>query len=227
MLKKTLSVLVTFAILSVTLPVQASWFGSDKPDTTLELKSGLMMPQAKPLPFFDKQMALNHQAFTFTDQNGQPFGAKNLQGQWTLVFFGFTYCPMLCPTTLAELSNAYQALSQAHFTPLPQIVFVTVDPARDKQINVKKFVSAFNPHFIGLRTDDEKALAEFARELDAAYEKVNGTGKDKDAKGEYTITHTGDIAVIGPTGELVAMLTMPHSDKDILADYQAIVNAAK
>jgi len=229
MLKKCLAAMVTFGVLTVAMPAEANWFWADKPAhlPTIELKSGLMMPSAKALPFFQRQLAEKHVAFTFTDQNGQPFGAENFQKQWTLVFFGFTYCPMLCPTTLAELSNAYQNLALAKFTPLPQVVFITVDPARDKQKDLKKFVSAFNPHFIGLRTDNEQALAEFARELAAAYEKVPGSGKDKDKKGQYTLTHTGDIAVINPAGELVAMLTMPHSDKDITADYQAIVNGLK
>lgn len=229
MLKKYLAVLVAFGVLSISVPVQANWFWADKPTqvANIELKSGLMMPSAKALPFFQQQLTEKHQAFYFTDQNGQPFGAENFQKHWTLVFFGFTYCPMLCPTTLAELSNAYQNWTKAQLTPLPQIVFVTVDPRRDKQKDLKKFVSAFNPHFIGLRTDDEKALAEFARELDAAYEKVQGTGKDKDKKGQYTLTHTGDIAVINPAGELVAMLTMPHTDKDITADYQTIVKELK
>ena len=225
MLKKTVQFFVLSAILVITVPAQAGWFGVDKakPLPALELKSGVMMPSAKVLPFFQQQLAQTQQAFYFSDQRGQPFGAQNFQKHWTLVFFGFTYCPMLCPTTMAQLNNAYQQLVKAQFTPLPQIVFMTIDPARDKQKDLAKFIDAFNPHFIGLRTDNEKALSEFARELDAAYEKVNGSGKDKDKKGQYTLTHTGDIAVIDPQGDLVALLTMPHTDKDIAADYQAII----
>lgn len=229
MLKKYLAALLALGVLTAAMPAEANWFWAEKPAQlpSIALKSGVMMPSAKALPFFQQQLAEKHSAFTFTDQNGQAFGAENFQKQWTLVFFGFSYCPMLCPTTLAQLSKAYQNLVKTKFAPLPQVVFVTIDPARDKQRDVKKFVSAFNPHFIGLRTDDTKALAEFSRELDAAYEKVPGRGKDKDKKGNYTLTHTGDIAVIDPNGELVAMLTMPHSDKDITADYQAIVKGLR
>jgi protein SCO1/2 len=226
MLKKTLAAWLAIGALSMMASAQAGWFSSDDKPAALpaiSLQSGLMMPQAKSINFFTQQLAKNHQAFYFTDQNGQAFGAENLQKRWTLVFFGFTYCPMLCPTTLAQLNNAYQQLQAQKFEPLPQIVFVSVDPERDKQAQVKKFIDAFNSQFIGIRTDDQAALAEFSRELDAAYEKVKGSGKDKDRQGDYTITHTGDIAMINPKGQLVAMLTMPHSDKNIAADYQAIV----
>ncbi len=224
MLKKYLTALMALSALSMTVPSQANWFWPEKSTTlpSITLESGVMMPRVKPIALFKTQPS-----FHFTDQNGQAFGLKNFQQQWTLVFFGFSYCPMLCPTTMAQLNNAYQQLSADHFTPLPQIVFITIDPARDSQANVKKFVSAFNPHFIGLRTDDVAALSQFSHELDAAYEKINGSGKDKDSHGDYTYTHTGDIAVLNPEGELVAMLTMPHTDKEIANDYEAIVNKLK
>lgn len=218
--------ITALALLLVVNTSYGSWFDfhSQPQDlSTIKLQSGLVMPQAKPLRFFEQQKLNNHHDFYFTDQNGQPFGLANLQNHWTLVFFGFTYCPMLCPTTLAQLSNAYQQWQTDHVSPLPQVVFVTIDPERDSLAKVKQFVHTFNPNFIGLRTDDTTALAAFARQLDASYEKVNGSGKDKDKKGQYTYTHTGDIAVIDPHGDLVAVLIMPHSDKNIAADYQTIV----
>lgn len=219
MLKKCLWSVLVLGVLSVALPAQASWFdwfSSDQPARLpdITLQSGLMMPMAKPLHLQDVH---------FTDQNGQAFDEANFKGHWTLVFFGFTYCPMLCPTTMAELNNAYQQWQKQAVTPLPQVVFISIDPARDSQAALKTFVSAFNPHFFGLRTTNEASLAAFSRQLDASYEKIKGSGKDKDAKGVYTFTHTGDIAVLNPQGELVAMLTMPHLDKNIAADYQAIL----
>ncbi len=224
MLKKYLTALIAISALSMAVPSQANWFWPEKSTAlpSITLQSGVMMPSAKPIALFKTQPQ-----FHFSDQNNQAFGVENFKKQWTLVFFGFSYCPMLCPTTLAQLNNAYQQLTMDHFTPLPQIIFVTIDPARDSTANVKKFVRAFNPNFIGLRTDDVTSLGAFAHELDAAYEKVPGSGKDKDKKGLYTYTHTGDIAVLNPEGELVAMLTMPHTDKDIAHDYQAIVNQLK
>lgn len=218
MLKKTLQAVVVLGVLTLAAPTQAGWFDNNNsaPAPTLNLQSGVMMPHARTVTFFEH---------SFTDQNGQRFDASNLQKHWTLVFFGFTYCPMLCPTTMAELSNAYQQLAKDGVSPLPQIVFITIDPARDTQAAVKTFITAFNPHFIGLRMTDTAILGAFARQLDASYEKINASGKDKDVHGHYTYTHTGDIAVINPQGEFVAMLTMPHLDKNIVVDYKTLVNA--
>lgn len=219
MFKKCLWSVLVAGVLSVALPAQASWwnwFGSNEsarlPD--ISLQSGVMMPMAKPLHLQDVH---------FLDQDGQTFGEANFKKHWSLVFFGFTYCPMLCPTTMAELNNAYSQWQKQGVTPLPQVVFISIDPARDSRAALKTFVSAFNPHFFGLRMADETSLASFARQLDASYEKIKGGGKDKDAKGQYTLTHTGDIAVINPQGELVALLTMPHLDKNIAADYTSII----
>lgn len=219
MFKKCLWSVLVAGVLSVALPAQASgwnWFGSNEPAhlPDIRLQSGVMMPMAKPLHLQDVH---------FIDQDGQAFGEANFKNHWTLVFFGFTYCPMLCPTTMAELNNAYLQWQKQALTPLPQVVFISIDPARDSQGALKTFVSAFNPHFMGLRMVDEKSLAAFARQLDASYEKIKGSGKDKDDKGQYTLTHTGDIAVINPQGELVALLTMPHLDKNIATDYALII----
>jgi protein SCO1 len=217
-----LKAITLFSVLAITPLSHADWLGIDKKEALpqITLQSGLMLPKAKILHVFTNPETAQK---TFTDQDGKPFGEANLEGHWTLVFFGFTNCPMLCPTTMAQLANAYQQLQKENFSPLPQVVFVSVDPERDNQAALKKFVNAFNPAFIGIRTSDQQLLGTFAHELNAAYEKVNSSGKDKDSKGTYTYTHTGDIAVINPDAKLVAMLTMPHKDGDIVADYKIIV----
>ncbi|MCD6047233.1 MAG: ypmQ [Gammaproteobacteria bacterium] len=193
----------------------------------LKLKSGLMIPVAKNLsPFTLTQYVANPSA---GKSNAQAFTNENLKGKWTLMFFGFTNCPMLCPTSMAQLSNAYQQLQTKNFSPLPQVVFVSVDPERDTLEKVHTFATTFNPAFIGVRTADVKALNQMTREMDVVFEKVaqpaSITG-DKDSKSNYTINHSGDIAVINPQGQFAAILTMPHETQDLVADYETIVTNA-
>jgi protein SCO1/2 len=193
----------------------------------LQLKSGLMIPVAKALkPFTLTQYVASPDG---GKNHAQPFTNENLKGKWTLMFFGFTNCPMLCPTTMAQLSNAYQQLQTKNFSPLPQVVFVSVDPERDSLDKVHTFATTFNPTFIGTRTDDMKALNQMTREMDVVFEKVaqpaSITG-DKDRQSSYTINHSGDIVVINPQGHFAAILTMPHEAQDLTADYETIVNNA-
>ncbi len=189
-----------------------------------QLKSGIILPQAKNLQPF----TLQQRAKTPDKKTDQSFTNDNLKNRWTLIFFGFTNCPALCPTTMAQLANAYQQWQTNNAQPMPQVVFVSVDPERDTIEKVNTFATTFNPNFIGLRTDDMQTLAQMTHEMNAMFEKVNVpahvTG-DKDKKSSYTINHTGDIMVINPKGQFVAMLTMPHEAEDIAADYQTIVKS--
>ena len=193
----------------------------------VQLQSGLMMPVAKNIQPFALQRYVANPAPG--QSKVQPFTNDNLKGQWTLLFFGFTNCPALCPTTMAQLANAYQTLQQQNFTPMPQVVFVSIDPERDTLTKVNTFATTFNPNFMGTRTDDMKTLGVMTHEMNAMFEKVvqpaSITG-DKDTSSTYTINHTGDIMVLSPQGQFVAMLTMPHQASDIVADYQTIVKNA-
>lgn len=194
----------------------------------VQLKSGLMMPEPKPLKPFTLTQYVNHPAQG--QKNEKAFMNESLKGHWSLLFFGFTNCPMMCPTAMAQLNNAYQTLEAQKFTPMPQVLFVSVDPERDTLTKVNTFATTFNKNFIGLRTDDMKTLNELTHEMNSMFEKVNVPARvtgDKDKKSNYTINHTGDIMVLNPQGQLVAMLTMPHEANDIVADYQTIVKNAK
>jgi len=188
----------------------------------LKLTSGIMMPEATTIqPFtLEAQQA---------DAAGKIFTQNNLQNHWTLIFFGFTNCPMLCPTTMATLANAYTKLQTQGFKPLPQVIFVSVDSQRDTLEKTHIFATTFHKNFIGARTDDQRTLLRMTHEMHTMFEKVPlpaGTTQDKDATANYTIDHTGDIMVINPQGQFVAMLTMPHTAENIVADYQTIVNHA-
>lgn len=92
--------------------------------------------------------------FRFTDNHGLVFSKKNLQGHWSMLFFGFTNCQFICPTTMAELNKMYGDLqSKLPENQLPSIVFISVDPENDTIEKINQFVTSFNSHFIGIRAN--------------------------------------------------------------------------
>lgn len=172
------------------------------------LDTGFVFPQAKPLS-----------PFSLTDQFGQPFDNTRLQGKWSLIFLGYTSCPDVCPTTMAKLSAAYPTLNESGNL---QVIFLSVDPARDTQERLKQYSAFYHPEFIAL-TGDHKALLPFTRELGMVYAMV-GDGAD------YQVDHSASIVVISPKGEKYAVFK-PKSDgksvpqilnKSLIADMQII-----
>jgi len=157
--------------------------------------------------------------FSFTQGNGKPFTRRYLDSKWTLLFFGFSNCPYVCPTTLAELNKTVTTLSKRLPKALvPQVVMVSVDPERDTAARMKSYVSSFNPAFIGIRAP-KKETAEFAQAMHVSYAKITA-GKSK----HYTVTHTASIMVIGPGGRLRAYLSYPHRSLQMTKDYITLMH---
>jgi protein SCO1/2 len=138
--------------------------------------------------------------FSLHDHNGKAFTLKQLQGQWTLIYFGFTSCPDVCPTTLAQLNRVVEKLG-ADAAKQVQVVMVTVDPARDTDAVLKPYVSYFNPNFVGV-TGEFLELMKLTRNLNVAFNKVV-TGDS------YTIDHTGNLIVVNPRGHYHGFLKPP------------------
>ncbi|MDP6653494.1 MAG: SCO family protein [Gammaproteobacteria bacterium] len=164
--------------------------------------------------------------FELVDQHGSIFSSDRLRGRWSMLFFGFTSCPDICPLTMVELKQFYQLLKQANTAPLPQIVLVTVDPQRDTPATMASYISSFNDEFIGLG-GDAQSLSALADQLYVAHtasaEAVSHDGIET-AEHEHTIEHSGHISVINPDGELYAALRLPHRDRDLLAAYLQLVS---
>lgn len=136
------------------------------------------------------------------DHRGQPFTPANLKGKWSLVFFGFSHCGDVCPTTLATLAKMYSELKDDEKRAL-QILLVTVDPERDSPAVLAKYVARFNPDLIGV-TGEASQIAKFAGNLALAYNPVAGAGDD------YQVEHSANLALIDPAGNLVGYLRPPH-----------------
>jgi protein SCO1/2 len=153
------------------------------------LQGGTLFPERRPIA-----------AFQLTDHEGQPFGNARLKGQPSLLFFGFTNCPDVCPTTLALLA----ALEKRAPVPGLRTLFVTVDPDRDDPLTLKRYVNAFSPGLIGLRGDDAQ-LDGLMKSLSA----VRFVQKTPD--GAYSVDHSSTLYLIDGNGRLAAVFTPPFS----------------
>ncbi|CAM4443722.1 MAG: hypothetical protein LEGION0398_MBIBDBAK_00624 [Legionellaceae bacterium] len=160
--------------------------------------------------------------FTLINQEGKSFTNVNLKNQWSLLFFGFTHCPVICPTTLSILNQAYSKLKNDHFIPLPQVLFISVDPQRDSPQLVSQYAQGFNPEFIGLM-GDEKDLTQLTHDMNAVFMKMKINGSSNSGGNTYTIDHSTSIGLIDPKGKLRAILSNPDNGDQFAHDYEEII----
>lgn len=153
-------------------------------------------------------------AFTLTDQNGRTFGLDQLRGKWSLLFFGYTHCPDVCPLTLAVLNNFFNH-EKGKYKDI-QVAFVTVDPGRDTRQRLKKYVQYFNPGFIGLRGSIAQTKV-LTSQLGVAF----SYGK-KFKDGSYTVNHSAAIFLIDPKGQEIAIFSAPHHVDSMKKHYKII-----
>lgn len=159
-------------------------------------------------------------AMSFVDQQGQPFGPERLRGHWSILFFGFTHCPDVCPTTLALLAQVEKQLTDLPGEQRPQIVLMSVDPERDTPEQLARYVKSFSPTFTGVTSDSGAAMHEFALKLGVP------VAITELPSGGYTVDHSAAIFVIDPSGSMRALSSTPHNVSIIASDYRSIVAAS-
>jgi protein SCO1/2 len=141
---------------------------------------------------------------TLIDSDERPFTAHNLVDRWTFIVFGFTYCPDVCPSTLAVLTEFREALTREFADAKDvNIILVTVDPERDTPATLKQYVQHFDPHFIGLSGTDAN-IRNLADQLGASYEITKG-----DASEGYTVSHSASLYLIDPQARHYATYVAP------------------
>jgi len=158
------------------------------------LESGTLLPTPKVLADFD-----------LVDTTGAPASLATLRGHPTLVFFGFTHCPDVCPTTLLKLAR----ITKAAAVPGLRVVFVTVDPARDTPEALKPFVARYHPRLLGL-TGTPEQIAAVAKAYVVTYNKVEGSAPDR-----YLMAHSQLAFLMDPDGKPVALLPLDDPSSDI------------
>lgn len=161
-------------------------------------------------------------SFHFTGIDQKPFDNTSLYGHWTLLFFGFTHCSSMCPTTMAELNQVYQLMAKRN-AQVPQVVMISIDPERDNLEQLARYVKAFNPNFYGARAAEER-IHQLTQELGLAYFKTTQKSHDEQ---NYDIEHTGAVMLINPQGKLTAFFTAPHQAKLIVDDVDALMQGAR
>jgi len=164
-----------------------------------------------------RPVAIPLKPFSLIDTNEQAFTGKNFKQKWSFVFFGYTHCPDVCPTTLVTLKHINKALekhpqAKSDF----QVVFVSVDPERDSPKNLASYIAFFNSDFIAVTGPAENLMA-FAKQFSAAYIK-EACGMP----GNYLMSHTSSIFLVNPKAEFVASFSPPHSVESITEQYLKI-----
>ena len=145
---------------------------------------------------------------------GVPFSSKDLGGRWSFVFFGFTHCPDVCPTTLADLHRVRAAIGAARETAPSRVLFVTIDPARDTDARLAGYVQRFGPGVTALN-GSAGAIKSFADQFRVKYE-IAGNGKA--TKGAYLVDHTASVSLVGPDAQLYAVFTLPLRPQAVAND---------
>lgn len=176
-------------MLAVALALVTPAFALDR-ETLLDEANLLLLPRERALPSLE-----------LVDQDGQPFATRELSGRWHLVFFGFTACPDICPTTLSDMRRLLGQLSPDVRDQL-QLVLVTADPARDTPEQLKTYLGYFRSNFIGL-TGEMEQLQQLSRALGLPFVPASET------EGEYNVAHSGNMALVSPDGKLRGHIRAP------------------
>jgi protein SCO1/2 len=153
--------------------------------------------------------------FTLVDQNGKPFTDADLKGKWRLIFFGYTHCPDVCPTTLNDLSLALDRLGPKKSE--VGIVFITVDPERDTPAVMKSYVASFDAPVVAL-TGSTEAVAQAAKDYRIYY------AKHPRADGGYDMDHSAVIYVMDPQGRFTATFTPDTTDQEIAGRLEKLMS---
>jgi protein SCO1/2 len=177
---------------ALAIALAAGVFVAARNEAPVTLTSALALPVPKPVP-----------AFSLLNQDGEPVDQSVFEGQWDLVFFGFTHCPDICPTTLQVLAAAKKALAEQGLETLPRIVLVSVDPERDSPEVLGQYIDYFGDGNLGL-TGTLEEIRKLTGGLGIFFEKHTGDGEN------YSVDHSAAVLVIDPDGGFHSLFSGPH-----------------
>lgn len=200
-----LAAVAAFAVGGV-LSIELMRVSPPAPPPAVPKINGVVLPEPRPLT-----------PFTLVASDGSAFAPDDFKGHWSLVYFGYTFCPDVCPLTMVELADVKQHLAEKLPDLGEQYYLVSVDPARDTPERMGEYVGYFDPEFHGLTGKDEE-IGKFAQQVGAFYLKPSG----QDAK-SYVVSHSSTITVIDPEGKFHAVFSAPHEANQVAADFEKIV----
>jgi len=181
---------------------------------------GLTVLACSPKPSFNNVDITGSKAFgndfSLLDPDGNVRTMADFKGKAVVMFFGYTQCPDICPTTLTEMQQVMTLLGpQADKV---QVLFVTVDPDRDTAAILKQYVPAFDPRFLGLRPADEAALEKVTKDFKIYYKKVPGTSPNS-----YTMDHTAGSYAFDPEGHLRLYIKHAQGPETLAQDLKELL----
>ena len=201
---KILFVVVALISIFIGLYVQTA---ERRPAELPEFSNTILLPKPRALSDFE-----------FTSHLQQEFTKADLLGKWSLLFFGFTNCPDICPTTLQTLSQTKQELAASDAWQNLQVVMVSVDPERDTVERLAKYVPWFDEEFIGITAPVEQTKA-FAKQMNVPFIKANVQSEQR-----YEVDHYAGIILVNPLGEYAGVISAPHTKDDLVADISKLLN---
>lgn len=206
--QKTVLVLAAVVALVVGLTVNKVLNSKgDGTDKVALLDAGIvLLPQSRSLP-----------DLTLTNQEGQAVTANHLEGRWSLLFFGYTFCPDICPATLAQMRQL-QGMLPAEAKERLRVVLVTVDPHRDTPEQLKKYLAYFDPGFQGL-TGSQEDIQKLASAVSIPFIPAD-TSKEN-----YTVDHSGNLVIIGPDGSQRGFIRAPVNVDKLAAQLPGLLGS--
>jgi protein SCO1 len=207
-LRQSRNIKITVAVILVFMTVIVAGFVY-----RIQLPRAMTEAEMKINGLYLLQTPRNFGELSLVDHLGEAFTRDRLEGSWTLVFFGFTYCPDVCPTTMAFL-NKFMAQLEGTEVEDTQVVMVSVDPARDTVEQLSQYVPYFNPDFIGV-TGEFLDIHRFATALNTPFRKVPGQGDD------YQVDHSANVVLINPRGDYHGFFKAPLDLAKMKLTYRA------
>jgi protein SCO1/2 len=203
--QKTVFILVAVVAVVLGLTVNRVLSGKGQGDQTALIDAGvILLPQSREVP--DLKMV---------DQDGQSVSLGSLKDKWTLLFFGYTFCPDICPTTLAQLRQIKSELPKEAVDKL-RIVLVSVDPNRDTPQQLKTYLGYFDKQFVGL-TAPVDSIQKLANAVSIPFIPADTS------KPNYTVDHSGNLALLGPDGTQRGFIRGPLNNQKLVAQLPGLV----
>ena len=189
--------------------VAAQYVFAPKPAAGPALQTVRLLPNPRELP-----------PFALRQSDRTELVPGELNGHWTVVFLGFTFCPDVCPTTLAQLSVAQKRWEALPESTRPRVLFVSVDPERDSIETIGEYAHGFHKDTLAA-TADVPALEKFTKSLSLVFAKV----PQGDGPGQYTIDHSAALVLLDPKGRMAGVIQPPLDPAAIAADLIALDEA--
>lgn len=203
--QKTVFILVALVALILGVVVNRALSDRSSGDQTALIDAGIiLLPQSRKLP-----------DLTMTNQDGQPVQINGFKDKWTLFFFGYTYCPDICPTTLAQLRQIKSELPPETLSKL-RVVLVSVDPNRDTPQQLKQYLGYFDKDFVGL-TGSVPDIQKLANGVSIPFIPADTS------KPGYTVDHSGNLALLGPDGNQRGFIRAPFNNQKLLAQLPGLL----